>query len=124
MLSLSDKLGLSLRKGGAMAGEYRLCSEGESWSIVDQATQEPARLDGVPLSSMEAEEAKHMLVILKGIDRVRSASRKSASIAKKIRPQRVKVSSPPIVHDMFEMLRPPTLDCSPCPDEPGQGATR
>ena len=92
-----------------MAGDYRLCSEGAFWSIIDQATQEPARLDGVPLSSMEAEEAKHMLVILKGIDRVRSASRKSASIAKKMRPQRVNVASSPIAHDMFEMLQPLTV---------------
>ncbi|WP_088702674.1 hypothetical protein [Rhizobium sp. R693] len=96
------------KKGKAMAGEYRLCSQGEFWSIIDQATQEPARLDGVPLSSMDAVEAKHMLAILKGIDRLRSASRKSVSMAKKMRPQSVMVSSPPIVYEMFEMLRPLT----------------
>ncbi|WP_245306723.1 MULTISPECIES: hypothetical protein [unclassified Rhizobium] len=101
-----------------MAGEYRLYSEGKSWSIIDQATLEPARLDGVPLSSMEAEEARHMLIILKGIDRVRSASRKSASIAKRTRPARVTISPPPIVRDMFEMLRPLTVDYTRCPDEP------
>ncbi|WP_208248323.1 hypothetical protein WGT02_08330 [Rhizobium sp. T1470] len=42
------------------------------WSIIDKATHMPARLDGVPLVSLEADEAKDMRAILEGIDRIRS----------------------------------------------------
>ncbi|CDM58750.1 hypothetical protein LPU83_3100 [Rhizobium favelukesii] len=87
---------------------YRLCMNVEGWSIIDQATLAPVRLDGVPLASMKSDEAKHMLSILKGIDRVRAASRWWASFAKKKRPpaQRTRIEAPGLGD--FEVLRPLT----------------
>ncbi|KQV83484.1 hypothetical protein ASC90_20790 [Rhizobium sp. Root1220] len=97
-----------------MAYEYCLCSEGELWSIIDQATHEPARLDGIPLAEMRVDEAKHMLAILKGIDRVKAASRKSAAMGKKMRTEGANATPPLVVNDILQTLRRPMGDCSRC----------
>ncbi|RDJ02999.1 hypothetical protein B5K06_31435 [Rhizobium grahamii] len=97
-----------------MADEYRLRLEGERWSIIDEATLEPVRLDGVPFATMEAIEAQHMLKILKGVDRVRKASKRSASIVKKGRFKTLRTPCVQSVTDTFAPLRPPGADCSLC----------
>ncbi|KQV68412.1 hypothetical protein ASC90_12440 [Rhizobium sp. Root1220] len=56
----------------------------ERWSIVDEATQSPVRLDGVSLSAMSKDEARQMLKVLRGIDAVRSASTKAAAFARRL----------------------------------------
>ncbi|MCS4096739.1 hypothetical protein FHT76_008462 [Rhizobium sp. BK176] len=97
-----------------MAEEYRLRMEGEHWSIIDEATLEPARLDGVPLARMEAVEAKYMLKILQGLDRVRKASKRSASMVKKHGIKTVRISPVQPVTDAFAPLKPLGADCSFC----------
>jgi hypothetical protein len=92
--------------GLSMAEEYSLRTEDSGWSIIDRATHEPARLDGIPLSAMEAEEAKHMLAILRGIDRVRTASKRAASFANKIRSKTSNAGASPQSNLDFGMLRP------------------
>jgi len=89
-----------------MAEEYRLRTEDSGWSIIDRATHEPARLDGIPLSAMDAEEAKHMLAILRGIDRVRTASKRAASSANKKRANTGQTAASPQINADFGMLRP------------------
>ncbi len=89
-----------------MADEYRLRLEGEYWSIIDEATHEPARLDGIPLSSMAADEAKYMLKILKGLERVRKASKRSAKLAKRSRTKATEASPSAMLNDVFAPLRP------------------
>jgi len=64
---------------------YRLCLNGDGWTIVDEATLAPARLDSTVFEGMAVDEAKHMFAILKGIDRIRSASRSAGSSANRIR---------------------------------------
>ncbi|MBB3319797.1 hypothetical protein FHT77_005714 [Rhizobium sp. BK181] len=100
--------------GLVMAEEYRLRMEGEHWSIIDEATLEPARLDGVPLATMEAVEAKYMLKILQGLDRVRKASKRSASMVKKHGIKTVRISPVQPVTDAFAPLKPLGVDCSFC----------
>jgi len=97
-----------------MAEEYSLRTEDSGWSIIDRATHEPARLDGIPLSAMEADEAKHMLAILKGIDRVRTASKRAASFANKRRANTSPTAANPQISADFEMLRPLRGDCARC----------
>ncbi|WP_072374008.1 hypothetical protein [Rhizobium tibeticum] len=96
-----------------MAEEYRLRMEGSGWSIIDQATHEPARLDGVPLAAMEAEEAKHMLAILRSIDRVRTASKRLASANRK-RSDTTQIAANPQIDAAFEALRPFKTGCARC----------
>jgi ferredoxin len=104
---------VSKKWGLSMAEEYRLRTEGSGWSIIDQATHEPARLDGVPLAAMEAEEAKHMLVILRSIDRVRTASKRLASANRK-RSDTTQTAANPQVDAVFEPLRPFKANCARC----------
>jgi hypothetical protein len=54
-----------------MAG-FRLCMKDVGWSIIAKARHTPVRLDGVPLVSVEADEANDIKAILEGIDRIRS----------------------------------------------------
>lgn len=96
-----------------MAEEYRLRTEGSGWAIIDQATHEPARLDGVPFTAMEAEEAKHMLAILRSIDRVRTASKRLASANRK-RSDTTQTAANPQLDAVFEALRPFKTDCARC----------
>ncbi|CDM61570.1 hypothetical protein [Rhizobium favelukesii] len=96
-----------------MAEEYRLRMEGSGWSIIDQATHEPARLDGVPLAAMEAEEAKHLLAILRSIDRVRTASRRLASANRK-RSDTTQTEANRQIDANFEALRPFKAYCARC----------
>ncbi len=95
-----------------MAEEYSLRTEDNGWSIIDRATHEPARLDGVPLSAMDAEEAKHMLAILRGIDRVRTASKKAAAFANKKRGNTSRTAASSQTNIDFGMLRSFKGDCA------------
>lgn len=62
-----------------MARRYSLRIDNDLWSIIDIATQDPAKLDGVVLSRMPPGEARQMLKILKNIERLRGFSTKYAT---------------------------------------------
>jgi hypothetical protein len=66
-----------------MASNYRLKASDTSWAIIDNATDAPARLGDIPLVTMQAAEALHMLRILDGIDQIRTTSKWWANLAKK-----------------------------------------
>ncbi|MBB4239095.1 hypothetical protein [Rhizobium esperanzae] len=87
-----------------MASNYRLEARDTTWAIIDIATDAPARLDGIPLVTMEAAEARHMLRILYDIDRIRTNSKWWAKLVKK----RAKMiaSSHDVQAVEFEPLRP------------------
>ncbi|MDR9772860.1 hypothetical protein [Rhizobium hidalgonense] len=87
-----------------MASNYRLEASDTTWAIVDIATDAPARLDGIPLVTMEAAEARHMLRILYGIDQIRTNSRWWAKLAKKRAKMITSSEDVPAVE--FEPLRP------------------
>jgi len=63
---------------------YSLHTEGDAWSIVDEATQNTARIDGVEMSAMTAEEARQILKILKSAESMRRISIRSSAAAKKL----------------------------------------
>lgn len=96
-------LPLDLR-GNEMASNYRLHASDATWTIIDKATDAPARLDGIPLVTMEAVEAKHMLRILDGIDRVQASSKWWAKQARKR--ARMLTSSEADEPVEFQSLRP------------------
>ncbi|MGO6791406.1 hypothetical protein ACCT17_35945 [Rhizobium ruizarguesonis] len=85
-----------------MVSNYRLEASDTTWAIIDKATDAPARLDGIPLVTMDAAEARHMLRILYGIDRIRNNSQWWAKLAKK----RAKTITPDVQAVKFEPLRP------------------
>jgi hypothetical protein len=62
-----------------MSRRYSLRADNDLWSIVDVATQDPAKLDGVVLSCMRSGEARQILKILKNIERLRGFSTKYAT---------------------------------------------
>lgn len=70
---------------------YSLRTEGDAWSIVDEATQTAAKIDGVEMSDMNADEARHILRILHSIESVRRLSIRSSASARKL----AKSISPP-----------------------------
>ena len=62
-----------------MARRYSLRICNDLWCIIDIATQDAAKLDGIVLSCMPLGEARQMLKILKSIERLRSFSTKYAT---------------------------------------------
>lgn len=87
-----------------MASNYRLNASDTSWAIIDNATDAPVRLDGIPLVTMEAAEARHMLRILDGIDQIRTTSKWWANLAKKR--AKMMTSSGAVQAVEFKPLRP------------------
>lgn len=87
-----------------MASNYRLQANDTTWAVIDEATGAPARLDGIPLVRMEATEARHMLCILDGIDRIRTTSKWWAELSK----ERAKMTTFPGAAQAveFKPLRP------------------
>ena len=63
---------------------YSLCMDGDTWSIIDEATQGIAKIDGIQMSDMPIDEARQMLRILKTIESVRSLSVRSSVSARKL----------------------------------------
>jgi|UPI00068D1BE1 hypothetical protein len=64
--------------------KYILVQDDDKWSIVDEATQAPAKIDGVWLAHMQHDEARQMIKILRGIDVIRGASTRTAVSAKRL----------------------------------------
>jgi hypothetical protein len=69
---------------------YSLCADDNgTWSIVDEATQAAAKIDGICLSHMDSEEARQMLKVLRGIEQrgieqIRSLSARSSASTRKL----------------------------------------
>ncbi|WP_132960669.1 hypothetical protein [Rhizobium sp. BK251] len=64
--------------------KYYVHQEQDLFSIIDEATQRPAKLDGVSFCQMGMEEARQILIILRSIDGVRRVSTRYASSVKKM----------------------------------------
>lgn len=64
--------------------KYELCVDGEKWAIIDEATQSPAKIDGVRLSQMGYDEARQILKVLRGSETVKSASTKAAASTRRL----------------------------------------
>jgi hypothetical protein len=64
--------------------KYELCVDRERWSILDEATQSIARIDGICLSEMGYDEARQMLKVLRGTESVKNASTKTAASIRRL----------------------------------------
>jgi hypothetical protein len=62
---------------------FSLRMDGEVWSIIDEATQAIAKMDGIHLTNMPQDEAHHMLKLLKAIEQLRRQSIRASTSAKR-----------------------------------------
>jgi hypothetical protein len=63
---------------------FSLRMDGDMWSIIDEATQAIAKMDGIRMTNMPQDEAHHMLKLLKAIEKLRRFSIRASTSAKKL----------------------------------------